>query len=87
MLSSGNLLQIENQIDLSSSRGNEEISMRVSSTVDSGDTFFTDLNGFQVQPWGGGGGGAGEGGEAESFGRRSRVVRGGCGVGQLKEQE
>jgi len=44
----GTGIQIENQIDLSSSRGNEEISMRVSSSVDSGDTFFTDLNGFQM---------------------------------------
>ena len=39
-----------NEIDLSStSMDNVEISMRVSSGLQSGDTFYTDLNGFQVQ--------------------------------------
>ena len=38
-----------NEIDLSStSMDNVEISMRVSSGLQSGDTFYTDLNGFQV---------------------------------------
>jgi len=42
-------IQIENQVDLTSEgMNNAEISMRVRSTVESGDAFYTDLNGFQM---------------------------------------
>ena len=42
-------LQVENQIDLTSEgQNNKEISMRISSSISSGENFFTDLNGFQV---------------------------------------
>ena len=42
-------LQVENQIDLTSDgQNNKEISMRISSSISSGENFFTDLNGFQV---------------------------------------
>jgi len=45
----GTGLMIENDIDLTSDgMNNREISMRISSNVGSGDTFFTDLNGFQM---------------------------------------
>ena len=43
------LVKIENQIDMrSETMNNMEIAMRVSSSVASEDTFYTDLNGFQV---------------------------------------
>jgi len=45
----GTSIQLMNEIDLSStSMDNVEISMRVSSGLQSGDTFYTDLNGFQM---------------------------------------
>ena len=45
----GTGLMIENDIDLTSaSMNNREIAMRISSNLNSGDVFFTDLNGFQV---------------------------------------
>ena len=45
-----NLLKIENQIDMrSETMNNIEIAMRVSSSVASEDTFYSDLNGFQVK--------------------------------------
>ena len=45
----GTGIMIENDIDLtSSSMNNREISMRVSSGLQSNDLFYTDLNGFQV---------------------------------------
>ena len=44
------LVKIENQIDMrSETMNNMEIAMRVSSSVASEDTFYTDLNGFQVK--------------------------------------
>ena len=46
----GTGIMIENDIDLTSnSMNNREISMRVTSGVQSNDLFFTDLNGFQVK--------------------------------------
>jgi len=45
----GTGLMIENDVDLTSDGfNNREIAMRISSNVGSGDTFFTDLNGFQM---------------------------------------
>jgi len=45
----GTALQIENDIALTNEAyNNVEISMRVSTDIDSEDTFFTDLNGFQM---------------------------------------
>jgi len=45
----GTGLQIENIVSLTGEAyNNVEIAMRVSSNVDSGETFFTDLNGFQM---------------------------------------
>jgi len=45
----GTGIMIENDIDLTSnSMNNREISMRVTSGVQSNDLFFTDLNGFQM---------------------------------------
>ena len=42
-------MKIENQIDMrSETMNNVEIAMRISSSVKSEDTFYTDLNGFQV---------------------------------------
>jgi len=45
----GTSIHIENDIDLTSrDKDNTEISLRISSDVQSGDIFFTDLNGFQM---------------------------------------
>lgn len=45
----GTGIQIENQIDLTSeSMNNHEIAMRITSNLQSKDTFYTDLNGFQM---------------------------------------
>jgi len=45
----GTGIQVENQIDLTSEGlNNKEISMRVSSSISSGENFYTDLNGFQM---------------------------------------
>ena len=45
----GTGLMIKNDIDLTSpAMNNREIGMRISSDLNSGDVFFTDLNGFQV---------------------------------------
>lgn len=45
----GTGLMIENDIDLTSpAMNNREIGMRISSDLNSGDVFFTDLNGFQM---------------------------------------
>ncbi len=43
----GTGLQIDNEIDINS-MNNREIAMRLTSEVDSGDEFFTHLNGFQM---------------------------------------
>ena len=40
-------LEIHNVVDVTPER-NIELGMRLSSDVDNGDTFYTDLNGFQV---------------------------------------
>ena len=46
----GTGLHIENVVSLTGEAyNNVEIAMRVSSNVDSGETFFTDLNGFQMR--------------------------------------
>uniref|UniRef100_A0A1B6CBG0 Alpha-mannosidase n=1 Tax=Clastoptera arizonana TaxID=38151 RepID=A0A1B6CBG0_9HEMI len=41
-------LEIHNLVNISSINSNYELAMRVSSNVDNGDTFFTDLNGLQM---------------------------------------
>lgn len=43
----GTGLQIDNLVDVSG-MNNQELAMRISSDVDSGDEFHTDLNGFQI---------------------------------------
>ena len=42
----GTGVQIDNLVDVSQ-MNNQEVAMRVSTDVDSGEEFFTDLNGFQ----------------------------------------
>ena len=43
----GTGVQIDNLVDVSQ-MNNQEVAMRVSTDVDSGEEFFTDLNGFHV---------------------------------------
>ena len=43
----GTGIQIDNLVDVSQ-MNNAEVAMRISTDVDSGDDFFTDLNGFQM---------------------------------------
>ena len=42
-------VHVHNDVDVRSGYDNKEIVMRITSDVRSGDKFYTDLNGFQIQ--------------------------------------
>lgn len=42
-------LEIHNLVNISSINSNYELAMRMSSNIDNGDVFYTDLNGLQVK--------------------------------------
>lgn len=43
-------IHICNFVDVRSNMDNQELAMRINSEVRSGSKFYTDLNGFQIQP-------------------------------------
>lgn len=42
-------VHVVNLVDIRSNHDNKELAMRLNSDVESGDNFYTDLNGFQMQ--------------------------------------